>query len=60
MSDIIVAGIVAALAVAGYVVYQLVKAKKAVTVADVVAEVKADASTVKADVAAAKTEVKKI
>ncbi len=36
--------------VAGVAVYQLVKAKKAVTVGNVVAEAKTDAADVKADV----------
>jgi hypothetical protein len=42
MSDLIIGGIVVVFVVAAYVVYQLVKAKKAVTVADVVAQAKAD------------------
>jgi hypothetical protein len=42
-------GLVVALAVAAYAVYQLVKAKKAVTVGNVVSAVKADAETVKSD-----------
>jgi len=49
MSFIIV-GIVVAVAVAAYAVYQLVKAKKAVTVANVVAQAAVDAATVKIDV----------
>jgi ABC-type spermidine/putrescine transport system permease subunit I len=42
--------IVGVLAVAAYAVYQLVKAKKAVTVGDVVSTVKSDAAAVKSDV----------
>lgn len=38
------------LVVAGFVVYQLVKAKKAVTVANVVAQATADEAAVKKDV----------
>jgi hypothetical protein len=49
VSNVIVAGIVTAVVVVGYVVYQIHKAKKAVTVASVVTEVKADAAAVKSD-----------
>jgi len=45
-----VAGCVIVGVVAAYAVYQLVKAKKAVTVADVVSAVKTDAAAVKSDV----------
>jgi hypothetical protein len=41
--------VLAGIAVAALVVYQLVKAKKAVTVADVKTQVSADAAAVKAD-----------
>jgi hypothetical protein len=46
---IIAIAIGAGIIVAGIAVYQLVKSKKAVTVASVEATVKADAATVKAD-----------
>lgn len=48
---IIFAAIVVAAIVAGIAAYQLYKSKKAVTAGNVVAEVKADASTIKSDVA---------
>jgi uncharacterized membrane protein len=41
--SILVAVVVGVVAVAGYAVYQLVKSKKAVTVANVVAQAKTDA-----------------
>jgi hypothetical protein len=46
--------------VAGVAAYQLYKAKKAVTAASVIAQVKADAPVVKADVAAAKSDISKL
>jgi hypothetical protein len=54
--SVIVAAVVVGVAVLGYVVYQLVKSKKAVTIGDAVAAVKADASAIKSDV---KSDVKK-
>jgi uncharacterized membrane protein len=49
MSVLAIVGVVV-VAVAGYAVYQLVKAKKAVTVGNVVSAVKTDAAAAKADV----------
>ena len=48
MSILVIVGVVI-VAVAGYAVYQLVKAKKAVTIASVVAQATTDASVAKAD-----------
>ena len=47
---LIAIAIVAVLAVVGVAVYQLIKSKKAVTVANVEAAVKTDAAAVKSDV----------
>jgi hypothetical protein len=46
--------------VAGVAAYRLYKAKKAVTAASVVAQVKADALAAKADVAAVKADISKL
>jgi len=59
MSAVAVAILVGVLVAVGYAVYQLVKAKKAVTVANVVTAVKAETSAVKADAVAAKNDIKK-
>lgn len=59
MSAVAVAILVGVLVAAGYAVYQLVKAKKAVTVGNVVTAVKAETSAVKADAVAAKNDIKK-
>jgi hypothetical protein len=48
--SVIVVVVVVGVAVVGYAVYQLVKSKKAVTVANVVSAVKTDAAAVKSDV----------
>jgi hypothetical protein len=48
------------LAVAALAVYQLVKSKKAVTVADVKTQVSADAAAVKADAKVVTADVKKV
>lgn len=47
--SIIVVGSVVGVAVVAYIIYQLVKSKKAVTVASVVAQATTDASVAKAD-----------
>lgn len=48
--SIIAVVVIVGVAVIGYAVYQLVKSKKAVTVANVVSAVKSDAADVKSDV----------
>ncbi len=58
--SLITLAVVGAAIVVGIAVYQLVKSKKAVTVASVEAAVKADAAAVKADAAVVKSDVKKL